>query len=56
MQKLRAGDMCPTKERKVYVRAERTKQVSSKKEKRFLGTLSPDPWDLSPIMPIPVDD
>ena len=36
--------MSPTKERKIYVRAERTKRVE--KERCSLGTPSPDPWDL----------
>jgi hypothetical protein len=31
-------------------------RASGKKERHFLGTLSPDPWDLSLLMPIPVDD
>jgi len=47
MQKLRGGDMLPTKETESEnERNERNE--SSDKERRFLwGTRSPDPWDLS---------
>ena len=44
----------------MYATKERNLKMSgtdkAKKEAVFLGTLSPDPWDLSRIMPIPVDD
>src|SRR5262245_53148794 len=46
--------MSPTKERNELKSG--TDETSCDRKERFLGTLSPDPWDFSLLMPIPVDE
>ena len=54
MQKLKA-ETCIR--RKNGIGSERNGRNESKKRSSLLlGTLSPDPWDFSLLMPIPVDD
>ena len=47
------GDMNPTKERECQT--ERNGRKSQYGKGDLLGTLSPDPWDFTALMPIPVD-
>ena len=54
MQKLKAETCVRRKNETPKVRAETDERASSEERRNFLGTLSPDPWDFSLLMPIPV--